>query len=587
MLNAGLYWRTLRHLKFSQMARRAHFIMRKKAHLYPHPPLPKTTPAFEPRTLGALEQSMTQFARHAPTDPEMLDELREGRLTFLHHTESCGKKFPWQRHDLPRLWRYHLHYFDYAKDLALATLIRRKAGDRDWMLSIIQDWITNNPPGTSIAWDAYPIASRLINWSIAESAFHFNDPLMKKSFQQQALYLARSLEYDVRANHLLREAAALVLADALLGGKHRASHVRLLETQVNEQILSDGGHYERSLLYHCQALQDLLIVYAALPSKPAWLREALARMADFLQTMLHPDGDIPLFGDAALGQYSPRALLRLTRGLIKVPGNPLEQGCCALLPSGYYIFVDENTASRMTIKAGIPGPPYQLGHAHNDTGSFEFCLGRERVIVDSGVHGYAESPLRSYCRSASAHNIALVNGVEQLECWATFRTGRRMLPPQVTWREHDTMNELVIRYTPCRSIQHERRIVQAKEGFWIISDTAVGANALEMKSFLHIHPDFSLQEIPEGWLLTKNQTRLILLFPAPEVKTSLVHGESAPQQGWYCPQFGLALPNPALVFQTLGTGTVSIRYAIVPFMSEAQRIERIQHAQNWPGSMAE
>ncbi len=587
MLNLGLYWRTLRHLKFSQMARRLHFMVRRKAHLHPHIPLPKAAPLFDPRALEALERAMTQFARQAPPDPEMLDALREGRFTFLHRTESCGKKFPWHRPDLPRLWRYHLHYFDYAKDLALATLLRKKAGDRGWLLSIIQDWITNNPPGTSIAWDAYPIASRIINWAIAESAFHFNDPLMKKSFRQQALYLARSLEYDVRANHLLREAAALVLAGSLIGGKHRAAHLRLLEAQVNEQILSDGGHYERSLLYHCQAMQDLFIVHAALPNKPAWLRDALARMADFLQTMLHPDGDIPLFGDAALGQYSPRALLRLVRSIIKVPGNSIEQGCCALLPSGYYIFADERTASRMTIKAGVPGPPYQLGHAHNDTGSFEFCIGRERVIVDSGVHGYAESPLRPYCRSGSAHNIASVNGAEQLECWAAFRTGRRMPPPQVTWREHDTMNELVIRYNNPRSVQHERRIIQAVEGFWIVSDTAVGANPLEMKSFLHIHPDFSLQETPEGWLLTKNQTRLVMLLLTPAVNTSMAQGESTPQQGWYCPQFGIALPSPALVFHAQGAGTVSIRYAIVPFMSDAQRIERIEHAQNWPGSLTE
>lgn len=580
-MDAGLYWRTVRHLKFSQMAWRVRFLMRKRFRMYPRVPLPDAAPDFASGPLDALETMMHEWARCAPVYPNNAEPLLQGHITFLHRTESCGRKFPWFRPDLPRLWRYNLHYFDYARVMAMAAVTRKKAGQRDWTLSVIQDWIKNNPPGTDVAWDAFTIAARLMNWALAESVFHFNDPLMRKSFQQQARYLARSLEYDVRANHLLREAAALVFADSLLGGNRTVKHLRLLECQVQEQILSDGGHYERSPMYHCQVMYDLILVYTILKKKPAYLREAIARMADFLDAILHPDGDIPLFGDSALGQYAPRVLIRLARESTKISSNSTRENCYVLLPSGFYVFSEAKSATRMIIKAGIAGPAYQLGHAHADAGSYEFCLGRDRVIVDSGVHGYAGSPYRHYSRSTRAHNVVSVNGSEQLELWDIFRVGRRMPPSQVTWRELEGMNELVIRQEAGSSFQHERRILQSHEGFWRISDEVTGSGSIKMSSYVHIHPEVHLQETKEGWILTKDQAQLALVPLSQSVAAELVQGEISPQQGWYFPEFGLAAPNPVLVFQTQGAGAASFIYAIVPFTTEKQRLEKIQHTVNW------
>ncbi|HPO14437.1 MAG TPA: alginate lyase family protein [Candidatus Hydrogenedentes bacterium] len=549
--------------------------------MHPRIPLPNAAPDFAPGALEALEAAVRQWTRHSPVSPHSVDTLLQGQMTFLHHTESFGRKYPWLRTDLPRLWRYNLHYFDYARMMAMAAATRKKAGQRDWTLSIIQDWIRNNPPGTDVAWDAFTIAARLMNWALAEAVFHFNDPLMRKSFQQQARYLACSLEYDVRANHLLREAASLVLADSLLGGKRAMKHLRLLESQVQEQILPDGGHYERSPMYHCQVMQDLILVYAILRKKPAYLRDAIGRMAEFLESILHPDGDIPLFGDSALGQYAPRTLIHLARETTKTPAHSIQQGCYALLPSGFYVFSEAKSATRMIVKAGIAGPPYQLGHAHADAGSYEFCLGRDRIIVDSGVHGYAGSPFRHYSRSTHAHNIVSVNGSEQLELWGSFRVGRRMPPPQVTWRELEGMNELVIRQEAGPSFQHERRILQSHEGFWRISDAITGSGTIKMSSYVHFHPDVQVQETREGWILTRDQVLLALVPLSQSVAIELVQGESSPQQGWYFPEFGLARPNPVLVFQTQGVDTASFIYAIVSFATEKQRLEKIQHAVNW------
>ena len=34
--------------------------------------------------------------------------------------------------------------------------------------------------------------------------------------------------------------------------------IRILNEQLKEQILNDGGHFERSPMYHCIILEDLL-----------------------------------------------------------------------------------------------------------------------------------------------------------------------------------------------------------------------------------------------------------------------------------------------------------------------------------------
>ena len=91
----------------------------------------------------------------------------------------------------------------------------------------------------------------------------------------------------------------------------------MLGEELREQVLPDGGHFERILMYHCMIFEDCLDLWnlcrgcdvAGLDGLAADLEALLPRMLDFAKSMTHPDGEIALFNDAALGiEASPARL---------------------------------------------------------------------------------------------------------------------------------------------------------------------------------------------------------------------------------------------------------------------------------------
>src|SRR5262249_17975544 len=131
------------------------------------------------------------------------------------------------------------------------------------------------------------------------------------SLAVQARYLRRRLEYHLLGNHLLANAKALVFAGAFFDGDEaldwRATGLGILDRELSEQILADGGHFERSPMCHSIVLEDVLDLVAltrvfpsAAPREVVERWEAIARdMSRWLSAMCHPDGDIAFFNDAA------------------------------------------------------------------------------------------------------------------------------------------------------------------------------------------------------------------------------------------------------------------------------------------------
>jgi len=560
---ATLYARTLRHLKPGQVAWRGRYVLRRYFGLHPRIPVGRVVPVFDPDRLDALRRFLALSARHHRPAGDMIAALREGRFSFLNHTEQAASP-PWEARGLPRLWRYQLHGFGYLRHLAAENLLTEHGGDGEIAAAWMHDWIARNPPGTDVAWDAYPTAARLIHWALAESVFRGSDAVIRRSFQQQTGYLQRSIEYDIRANHLLQNAVGLLIAGTVLGGPPAPLARRLLEQQVEEQILPDGGHYERSPMYHAQVLELCLLAYAALEDPPRALSNAIARMTAFLERLRHLDGAVPLFGDSTLEGAPPaEALIATARECCGLPENETPTGSYTLPESGFYVLGPADNSARMIVKAGSPGPRHQLGHAHCDMGSYELCIGPQRVVVDSGVHGYEGSPYRAYCRSTRAHNTVQINGLEQMECWAAFRVGRRYGGRVLAHFQKQGGQSLFLEHNGFRPFLHRRTIDFFSGKAWMVWDSARGPGPLAVQSFVHLHPGLQWVEAGAGWQAWGHRLYLTL-FPFFEGEVAVVQGEEAPQQGWYCPRFGQAIPAATLVLRAEGTAPLHLGYAIVP-----------------------
>lgn len=412
------WWRTLHHLRPAQTFGRAAYELRRRLL---HPALTRGLLDEDTSPVIALQIELPA------TDREELARgsraLLEGKALLAGHEVVVTD---WNPTALPKLVRYHLHYLDPVRALVAASKEHPDAVPH--ALGLAHRWFNENPPGKTEGWEPYPVAARLQNLSILAARLGPRAPgWLARLLAAHCRYLQRWPETHLQGNHLLKDYLALALGGLVLEGGDAAAWrehgLRQTRLQLQEQLLPDGGHYERSPMYHALILWDLLDLrdFAAARSVPApWLEEAIDAMARFLRSILHPDGEVPLFNDAVLGQAPAPATVLARAKLQRAPAAaPLfdapQSGLTAIRP---------DPGELLLFDTGALGPPHQPGHAHSDTLSFELSIGGERRLVNSGMDGY-QSPNRPFFRSAAAHNTVTVDGEGPDELWAAFRVGGR------------------------------------------------------------------------------------------------------------------------------------------------------------------
>jgi hypothetical protein len=357
-----------------------------------------------------------------------LSEILEGRFHLLGRTMDFGgiDRIAWRvemGEGNNRLWRMTLSYLGWAVPLLArgepsdVAMIRR-AIDR---LGAQNRW---DVPGVfRDVWHPYSASHRVINLLAGYALFraaggcHSDDlAVLLEHAKFCAAFVLCNLERDLQFNHLLKNYVALAMYRAALG--RSAPRLEFLDLAIRETldqvVLSDGGHAERSPMYHALCLVDLRTLQATnLPAACPWLDTAISAMQSALGVMCHPDGDISLFNDSWLGD-TPSAV-----ELVPLPAD----GRIALPETGYVRLSGQNDA--VIFDCGPCGPESNPGHAHADFLSVELSVARKRFLVDPGVPTYSRGSARDNCRSASRHNGPHVIDAEPIEFWDSFRVGRR------------------------------------------------------------------------------------------------------------------------------------------------------------------
>ena len=424
----ALLGRTAVHLQPSQVAHRAR-LRTQRAALRRWPGLGQRLLAGPDMAAGSTAGGVTRAgwpASFAPLDalaPERWPDIAEfasGRITLLGMTRELGQPARWQHADAPLLWRFHLHYWDWAWGLAAGA---DRGAARDVFARLWKSWQASCAFGRGDPWLPYPAALRAWSWCglyrglVAGSEI---EPEFLRALRTHAGFLRRHIESDLGGNHLIKDLKALVGLGVFLADDRLADRaLQRLTRQLAVQILPDGGHYERAPAYHCQVLADLidvagLIRDAGRPPAPE-LAEAIARMRCWLGNVLTPDGEVPLLND---GYPVPRALVAAL-GPALGPTGPLltlpDTGLVRASVGGWHLIAD----------IGAPCPDELPGHAHADTLGCLLHVGGVPLLVDTGTSTYAAGTVRSYERSTAAHNTAELDGGDSTEVWGAFRAGRR------------------------------------------------------------------------------------------------------------------------------------------------------------------
>jgi uncharacterized heparinase superfamily protein len=554
----GRYWQTLRHLSPAQVAWRVRYAIERKTGLRRPCPMPTQPPRMNPLALERLRALVALRAQSDKGHAAGLDELRAGRFTFLNVACDAGPNPPWHDASRGRLWQYQLHSFGYALQLAEAP----NEGDGALLLGWMHDWIAANPVGTDVAWDAYCVSGRLVQWAMADAVFGWRDELMLRSYAQQVAWLLRHIEWDIRANHLLKNACALSVAGQLIGGDAAGVGRTLLEAQVGEQVLADGGHYERAPMYHALAMEDLLAAYAAFTDKPVYLRDALQRMAAWAEATAHPDGDIPLFGDSVQGEALPAAaLVGLTRAAIEEDAPQALPAISALTRSGFYSV--RWGQSFFLMKACGPEPAFQPGHAHADPFTYELSIDGVRMVVDAGVHGYADSPWRADARSVRAHNCAVVDEREPMDAWGVFRVARRHKVEILSWTtDRHGGARFTGKHDGFAPHTTEREVrMDGTHGVWI-RDNIEERGEARLESLVHFAPGATVVQ-QAALIRIEREGALLWLVPGRDTAMRIEPPRAEPPEGWHFPRFGQGLAAPWVVLLPTNPGGQALCYALV------------------------
>ncbi len=443
---------TIRHLRPVQVYRR----------LYRPKPAVRACPRVDLRPAdGSWRRSL----------PRPCPLVGPNRFRFLNEEHEITS---WSDAGIPRLWLYNLHYFDCPDS------------------GLMQRWIRENPVGSKPGWEPYPLSLRIVNWIKYALNGHRLERATLDHLALQAEYLLRSVEYHILANHLFANAKALTTAGMFFcgpaPGRWLKTGLGIISEQIPEQILADGGHFERSPMYHALVLEDLLdlinmsCVFPHLCGDTAgcWA-EVAGRMLGWLANMTHPDGEHSFFNDAAFG-ISPRytELVAYARSLDIAPHS------IALGASGYVRL--EVPDAVLLFDAAPVGPDYQPGHAHADTLSFELSAGRRRLLVNSGTSTYEPGKRRSEERATAAHNTVRIDGLNSTEVWSSFRVARRARPFDVQTDGHTWAEAAHDGYLHLADPAVHRRRIELHPKCAVITDDIGASRKHRVELFFHVHP---------------------------------------------------------------------------------------------------
>ena len=481
-----------------------------------------------------------------------------GPSTFFLLNQSGSVRQPqdWNTPSRDKLWLYNLHYFN---DLNTADAISRN----EWHRALIRQWIQQNIPGHGNGWEPYPTSIRIVNW--IKWALRCNKVVedeMLQSLAVQARWLRKRLEYHLLGNHLAANAKALIFTGLFFFGKEADdwlnTGIAILKRELQEQVLQDGGHFERSPMYHAIILEDILDLLniislqgncVAYDSIVHW-RDTAARMLVWLRLMTHPDGEIAFFNDAAFGVASNyQELFAYAKRLGIRPCESKKNRIQYLEDSGYLRLESEGTV--VLLDVAPLGPDYLLSHAHADTFSFELSVSNQRVIVNSGTSLYKDDRERLRQRGTAAHSTVVIDGINSSEVWGSFRVAKRAVVSNVIimgedsecvkiYAEHDG-------YSTLKGAPTHRRTWEFFKNAMVIIDEVGGDGFHQIELAFHLHPDIRVlrkqQDVVE---LTDSNSQWLctLKFDGS--------GQVSISPSTYHPEFNMTIENLRISYECKG-----------------------------------
>lgn len=373
------------------------------------------------------------------------DYVKDVEISSLKDAKANGS-------DIKRIWE--LSRLHQLTPLCKAYIITQEEIYKDKIRSIVTDWIDKNPYYKGPNWiNPMEISIRCAN--IINALFLCPELKEEGEWLKQVnkllfwsgTYVRYHLENTtlVNNNHYMSDLFGLLVISLYFSGtvsrvvnKEVSEWLRFsykeLNSEIKQQILKDGGTFEKSTSYHAYVLELLLVSKRLLQKNTEYditdIAKIVERMWQYIARFNHGN-TIPFIGDSdntRLYQFSDdypyenqRSYKILFEELEKETGKESSNRNCFKYSGHYFL---QNGKIDVLVNCGKVYA--NGGHCHNDQLSFILWYDGIQLSDDPGTFCYTSDPeKRNLFRGTAAHSTVMVDEKEQNELIRTFEIKER------------------------------------------------------------------------------------------------------------------------------------------------------------------
>lgn len=471
-------------------------------------------------------------------------EFKGCSLNILNRKIRLDEKVNWDNIKLTRLERFNVHYFDWAREW-LDSAIDKSNWDKKYFFlnHLIDSWIDSTSTQFGDGWHSYTTSLRVRNWLwLIQFCPQLNSQKIVDSLWQQICWLRQKPESCHGGNHWLENLITLCIAAIQFDNSYSKEIYKYalynLKIELDQQILSDGGHEERSASYHIIILDRLVELSCVLKiyriKIPIWLIDNLKIMNEWISNVRLINGGFPNFNDNILGtcpnleevyffsegllnkkNYKIKGLRGAILSLALENKNSIDRDhfkikreIVNLNATGWTIFSLGNKWE-LIFKCGTPCPSHLAAHVHSDQLTFEFLKNGKKIVCETGTTTYEKGKARNFERSIKSHNtIQLglkkrkeINWIEPVDVWDVFKAGRKCNPLKKdfgidkNWKwvqgSHDGFSQINSSHFRWMAID----INKDNKPVIIIIDRLISLKKIStFKSWIHLSPFYSTKK---------------------------------------------------------------------------------------------
>lgn len=412
--------------------------------------------------------------------------------------------FDSERGDIKAIWEISrfTHFFYFVR----AYMLTKDKKYYDAFSNQLNDWLEANPYSYGPNYKCGQEATlRMINGLIAYSVFNFyeltrekDDENIRQLVEDSYKKVLSNFFYAhkcIKNNHTLSEIAGLIIGAWACEDQKSLKHAYiLLDREIQNQFLSDGGYVQHSFNYQRFALQLMGFLEKISAKTKMGISESskqlIKRSAYLIYQLQDENGDVPNYGsnDGALifpvtscgyrdfrpivntiislidgrrvyeeGDYDEELIWFGNKNLKEIPIIKIKREPIAFSKSGFYS-LRHGAGFLMVVLQDFKSRPAQMDQLHIDLwhrGVNVFC--------DSGSYSYA-SEIGKEMTLTSAHNTVKLENKEQMKKYGTFLIYDWTKKENVSHNDRSFTGTMISK----NSYVHTRSIEKKQAGYSIV-----------------------------------------------------------------------------------------------------------------------